>query len=41
MGWAVDSDDDDDDDDDDYDDNKHVWPTLAVGALFRGARHFT
>ena len=32
-------DDDDDDDDDDYDDDKPVWPTWAVGALFRGARH--
>jgi hypothetical protein len=27
-----------DDDDDDDDDNKPVWPTWAVGALFRGAR---
>ena len=31
-------DDDDDDDDDDYDDDKPVWPTWAVGALFRGVR---
>jgi hypothetical protein len=33
-------DDDDDNDDDDYDDddddNKPIWPTWAVGALFRG-----
>ena len=29
-------------DDDDDDDNKLIWPTWAVGALFRGARriHF-
>ncbi len=26
------------DSDDDDDDNKPVWPTWAVGALFRGAR---
>jgi hypothetical protein len=30
--------DDDDDDDDDDNDNKSVWPTWAVGALFRGVR---
>jgi hypothetical protein len=28
----------DDDDDDDNDGNNPVWPTWAVGALFRGAR---
>jgi hypothetical protein len=33
-----DDDDDDDEDDDDDDDNKPNWPTLVVGALFRGAR---
>jgi hypothetical protein len=30
-------DDDDDNDDDDDDDIKPLWPTWAVGALFRGA----
>jgi hypothetical protein len=29
------------DDDDDDDDNKTVWPTWAVGALFRGRDVFT
>jgi|AntRauMFilla1563_2_1112583.scaffolds.fasta_scaffold25550_1 hypothetical protein len=33
-----DDDDDDADDDDDDDDDKPVWPTWAVGALFRGVR---
>jgi hypothetical protein len=33
-----DDDEDDDDDDDDDDDEKPVWPTWAVGALFRGVR---
>ena len=38
--YAIDDDDDDDDnDDDDEDDNNEpVWPTWAVGALFRSVR---
>jgi hypothetical protein len=34
-----DDDDEDDDDDDDDDDDKPVWPTWAVGALFRRVRY--